>query len=433
MLKPQSTGTARGCIDCDGANGLTRRSLLKAGVFSFMGLGLLDLLKVSALADGGGRCDSVILIWLAGGPSHIDTFDPKPGQATNGPFKPIDTTADGIQLCEHFPTVAKQMKHASLIRSLTSKEGSHERATYQMHTGYAPLGSITHPSLGSLVVKTLPRKNKEIPAYVSIGDTSFGAGFLGAEVAPFYIGDANNPTRNLTHDRDVNEQRFNQRIDLLRNLDLPFAIEKRHDNIEGYAVQFREAISMMKSKSVEAFDLKKEDAAKIKKYGDNNFGKACLIARRLVEKGVRFVEVSMGGWDNHNEAFQALPGMCSRLDMALGNLIDDLQTSGLLDKTLVLCTGEFGRTPKINAQNGRDHFPRVWSGLAAGGGVKKGFCYGASDATGSEVKDGPVKPGDLHATMFHLLGVDYRKEHQTPMGRPIKIVDQGTPITGLMA
>lgn len=435
MAKIQPTGHACGIIDCDGRNGLNRRNFLKTGVFGFMGLGLLDLLKASVLADGAAAsgCDSVILVWLSGGPSHIDTFDPKPGQPTAGPFKPINTTADGIQISEVLPTVAKQMKHASLIRSLTSKEGSHERATYEMHTGYKPLGSITHPSLGSLVIKTKGRKNEEIPAYVSIGGTSFGAGFLGAQAAPFYIGDPNNPTRNLTFDREVTEGRFRSRVDLLKNLDMGFAAQKRGEVIEEYAVQFREAVRMMYSKSVEAFDLKKEDPERIKKYGDNGFGKSMLIARRLVEQGVRFVECSLGGWDNHNDIQKALGDNCKTLDPALGNLIEDLNASGHLKRTLVICTGEFGRTPKVNGTAGRDHYPRVWSGLVAGGGVKAGMVYGSSDATGSEVKDSPVRPGDLHATMFDLLGIDFTKEHQTDQGRPIKVVNEGKPLKGLIA
>ncbi|MCW8132325.1 MAG: DUF1501 domain-containing protein [Planctomycetota bacterium] len=435
MAKIQPTGKADGCIDCDGKNGLSRRSFFKTGVFGFMGLGLLDLMKANLLAEGaaGSGCDSVILVWLAGGPSHIDTFDPKPGQPTAGPFKPINTSADGIQICEHFPQLAKQMKHGSLVRSLTSKEGSHERATYEMHTGYKPLGSITHPSLGSLVIKTKGRKNEEIPAYVSIGGTSFGAGFLGAQVAPFYIGDPNNPTRNLSFDREVTEGRFRQRVELLKNLDMRFAGEKRGEVIEEYAVQFREAVRMMYSKSVEAFDLKKEDAEKIKKYGENGFGRSMLIARRLVDQGVRFVECSLGGWDNHNDIDKAIANNAKTLDPALSNLVEDLNASGQLKRTLVICTGEFGRTPKVNGTGGRDHYPRVFSAFVAGGGVKQGYVYGSSDATGTEVKDLPVKPGDLHATMFDQLGIDFTKEFQTDQGRPIKIVNEGKPLKDLIA
>jgi hypothetical protein len=283
------------------------------------------------------------------------------------------------------------------------------------------------------VIKTKGRKNEEIPGYVSIGGTSFGAGFLGAQVAPFYIGDPNNPTRNLAFDREVTEGRFRSRVELLKNLDMGFAAEKRGDVIEEYAVQFREAVGMMYSKSVEAFDLKKESPEKIKKYGDNGFGKSMLIAKRLVEKGVRFVECSLGGWDTHNDVAKNVAGNCATLDPALSSLIDEMNASGQLKRTLVICTGEFGRTPKMNGTGGRDHYPRVWTAVVAGGGVKPGIVYGSSDATGTEPKDNPVRPGDLHATMFDLLGIDFTKEHQTEQGRPIKVVNEGKPIKGLIA
>src|SRR5579862_650876 len=199
MPKTQATGNQHGSIDCDGTAGWSRRSFFKAGALGFLGMNLVDLLRSTVLAGPNdvAKCDSVILVWLAGGPSHIDTFDPKPGQATNGPYKAIDTSATGIQVCEHMPTIARNMKHASLIRSLTSKEGAHERATYEMHTGYKPLGSIAHPSLGSVVVQQKGKRNEEIPAYVSIGNTTFGAGFLGSQFAPFYIGNIDNPSQNL--------------------------------------------------------------------------------------------------------------------------------------------------------------------------------------------------------------------------------------------
>lgn len=435
MSKPIPTGTARGNVDCDGQNGVSRRNFVKTGVFGFMGLSLLDLMKASVLADGAAisKCDAVILLWLAGGPSHIDTFDPKPGQATNGPFKPRNTSVDGIQIGEHLPVIGRNMKHAALIRSLTSKEGSHERATYEMHTGYKPLGSIKHPSLGSLVVQQKEKKNPEIPAYVHIGGPSFGAGFLGTQMAPFYIGDPNAPTRNLDFHTTVDHERFTRRVHLLNGLDKEFASQNRDQTVLDYGNYNKDAVRMMYSKSVEAFDLNKEPEIYRKGYGDNNFGKGCLMARRLVEKGVRFVEVTLGGWDTHNDAFTAIERNCNTLDPALGTLLEDLNARGLLKRTMVICTGEFGRTPTINARNGRDHYPRVWSGLIAGGGIKAGYVHGSSDALGAGVKDDPVGPGELHATMFECLGVDYAKENTTDQGRPIRVVEKGKPVQGLLA
>ncbi len=431
------TGIQHGLTDCDGQHGVNRRNFIKTGVFGFMGMGLMDIMKVSALAGDSeiSKCDSVILVWLAGGPSHIDTFDPKPGQPTNGPFKPTKTSADGIIISEHLPTIARNMKHASLIRSFTNKEGSHDRATYHMHTGYKPLGSIKHPSIGSLLIKEKGKRNEEIPAFISIGRQSYGAGFLGTEVAPFYIGNANNPTQNLKEHASVDRKRFARRIDLLQMLDHTFVAQKRAATVKDYGSYYRDAVGMMFAESTKAFDLQQERnlPMQLQRYGDNAFGRSLLMARRLVERGVRFVEVSLGGWDTHNENFEAVQARSATLDPGLGTLIEDLNARGLLKRTLVICTGEFGRTPKINGRNGRDHYPRVWSGLIAGGGTKAGYVHGSSDAQGKAVKDDPVKPGDLHATMFELLGVNYAKENYTDQGRPIRIVDKGKPVKGLMA
>jgi hypothetical protein len=433
MFKPAATGTQRGVIDCDGRNGVSRRAFCAAGALSFMGLSLVDLLHKSVLAGETdvAKCDAVILIWLAGGPSHIDTFDPKPGQPTNGPYKALATSADGIQLCEHFPTLAKNMHLASLIRSLTSKEGSHERATYEMHTGYKPLGSIAHPSMGSLVIQQKGRRNEEIPAYVSVGGTSFGAGFLGSNFAPFLIGDVNDPLRNVNFATGIDEERFKRRIDLLNGVDREFSRQANDEAVRDQGGYQRDALRMMWSKSVEAFDLKREEPRHIRDYGDNPFGRSVLMARRLVEKGVRFVEVTLGGWDTHNDGFNAIQNNLSRLDPALGTLLEDMQARGMLKRTMVICAGEFGRTPKINAQDGRDHYPRCFSALIAGGGIKGGHVHGSSDATGSEPKDNPAQIGDLHATMCDALGIDHTKENMTQQGRPIKVVDKGKPIKEL--
>ena len=438
MNRPLATGVSRGVVDCDGKSGMTRRSIMGAGAMGFLGMNLVDMLRSTVLAAPSdmAKCDSVILLWLAGGPSHIDTWDPKPGQASGGPAKPINTSATGIQLSEHMPNIARNMKHCALIRSMTSKEGAHERATYEMHTGYKPLASIGHPSIGSLVVQQKGKKNPEIPAYVSVGNQSFGAGFLGSQFAPFYIGDINNPDRNLVFPKGVDDARFKRRVDMLKEVDKEFSHQDRDNTVKEYANYYRDAIKMMYSSSVDAFNLKGDKGEKpetIKAYGDNNFGRSVLMARRLVERGVRFVECSLGGWDNHQKVFDNVEKNLNTLDPALGNLIEDLNARGLLKRTMVICTGEFGRTPKINANDGRDHYPRCFSTFLAGGGLKEGFVYGSSDATGSEPKDKPATIGDLHATIFDALGVDYTKENQSPQGRPIRVVDKGKSIKDLIA
>ena len=438
MNRPMATGISKGVVDCDGKSGLSRRSAMKAGAIGFLGMNLVDMLRSTVLAAPSdmAQCDSVILLWLAGGPSHIDTWDPKPGQSTGGPFKAINTSATGIQLSEHMPTVARNMKYCSLIRSMSSKEGAHERATYEMHTGYKPLASIGHPSIGSLVVQQKGKKNPEIPAYVSVGNASFGAGFLGSQFAPFYIGDINNPDRNLVFPKGVDDARFKRRVDMLKEVDKEFSHQDRDNTVKEYANYYRDAIKMMYSSSVDAFNLKGAGGEKpetIKAYGDNNFGRSVLMARRLVERGVRFVECSLGGWDNHQKCFDAVEKNLNTLDPALGNLIEDLNARGLLKRTMVVCTGEFGRTPKINANDGRDHYPRCFSTFVAGGGIKQGFVYGKSNETGAEPKENPVTIGDLHGTIFEALGVDYTKENQTPQGRPIRVVDKGKAIKDLLA
>ncbi len=439
MNRPAATGTSKGVVDCDGKSGLSRRSLMKAGAFSFLGMNLVDLLQTTCLAGPTdlAKCDSVILIWLAGGPSHIDTWDPKPGQSSGGPGKAIDTTASGVRISEHFPTVARQMRHAALIRSMTSKEGAHDRATYEMHTGYKPLASIAHPSLGSLVVQQKGKKNPEIPAYVSVGQQSFGAGFLGSQFAPFYIGDINNPDRNLIFPKGVDDDRFKRRVDMLREVDREFSHQDRDNVVKEYAAYYKDAVKMMYSKSIVALNVNDsatgEKPSTIKAYGDNPFGRSVLTARRLVEAGVRFVECSMGGWDMHQKVFDGIQTRAAQLDPALGNLIDDLNARGLLKRTMVICTGEFGRTPKINANDGRDHYPRCFSTFIAGGGIKEGYVHGSSDASGAEPKDNPTTIGDLHATIFEALGVDATKENQTNQGRPIRLVDKGKAVKDLLA
>jgi len=440
MSKIPATGIQHGSIDCDGTCGPTRRSFMKTGAVSFLGLSLMDMMRASAFAANSevSKCDSVILIWLAGGPSHIDTFDPKPGQATAGQFKPINTSATGIQLCEHMPTIAKNMNQMSLVRSMTSKEGSHERATYEMHTGYKPLASIAHPSIGSLVVQQRGKRNEDIPGYVAIGgagqnQSAFGAGFLGSQVAPFFVADANNASRNLNFPKGTDDDRFKRRFDIKNELDKEFSTRYSNETVSDYGTYYRDAVHMMYSKSVEAFDLSKEKAATLKAYGETGIGRAALMARRLVENGVRFVELGMGGWDTHADGATAIEKNLNSLDPAVGNLVEDLNARGMLKRTLIICTGEFGRTPKINERGGRDHYPKCFSALLAGGGLKGGYVYGSSDTTGAEVKDNPCSIGDLHATMCEAMGIDYTKENMSPQGRPIRVVDKGKAVKELFA
>lgn len=409
---------------------LSRRHFLAMGAAGFLGLNLFPEVLYAESAEGA-TADHCILLWLSGGPSHIDTFDPKPGQATGGPFQAISTAADGIQLSQHLPKLAKQMKHAALIRSLTSGEGSHERATYVWHTGYKPIGSIEHPTIGATIASETVRKNKDLPAYVSVGPGTLGAGYLGSAYAPYRVGDAKQPTANLEYHKGVNPGRFRRRIKLLNQLDREFARHYKGEIIEDYAQYYRDAVKMMHARTVTAFDIEKEESKTRERYGMTPFGQGCLLAKRLVEVGVRFVEVSLGGWDTHDDNFNRVQRNLGILDPAVASLIEDLKKSGRLDRTMVVCMGEFGRTPVINARAGRDHYPRVWSGLIAGGGVKGGQVIGSSSKDGGSVKDRAVKVGDLHATIFRAIGVDLKTEFTSPGGRPFKIVQKGAPVKEL--
>jgi hypothetical protein len=410
---------------CEEYRELTRRRFLGAtvggGVASFLGLANPQLL-FGAL--GGNRtADSVILLWMAGGQSHLDTWDPKPGTDTGGPFAAIDTAVKGIQISEHLPRIAKQFKDISLIRSLTSREGSHERATYLMHTGYAPLGSFQHSTIGSVIAKTMDHDTIDLPPYISIGGQTWPAGYLGSGYAAFRVGNPNEPTQNIDYHKGVDAKRFQNRLALLNQFDREFAKGRSGaEVIKAYANHYEAAYRLMKSRDVSAFDLAREPQALRARYELTFFGQGCLLARRLVEKKVRFVEVNLGGWDTHQNNFDTVSKQSDVLDPAISTLIEDLRSHDLLPRTVVLLCSEFGRTPKINANQGRDHWPRVWSAMLAGGGVAGGRVVGASTPDGSEVADNPVSIGALHATLCRCLDLDPTAVNYAPDGRPIRIV-----------
>lgn len=405
---------------------LSRRRFLgkSAGVTAAGFLGLANPELLFAKSGPKAKAKNIILLWMSGGQSHIDTWDPKPGTDTGGPFEAIKTAAKGIQISQHLPNTAKQFKDISLIRSLTSREGSHERAAYLMHTGYKPLGSFQHSTLGSVVAKMKDRLNDDLPPYVTIGGRTWPAGFLGSHYAPFHIGDPNNPTDNLEFHRSIDAKRFQRRLKLLGQFDRKFAKQYRgKEVVEAYTNHFQAAYDMMRSPGVAAFDLDKEPADIRERYGATFFGQGCLLARRLVQVGIRFVEVTLPGWDTHGDNFTQVANLCSDLDQAYSSLISDLRRLDLLDTTLVLLCSEFGRTPQINAGNGRDHWPRVWSAAIAGGGIKGGQLVGASTPGGEEVDKDPIQVGQLHATICHALDINPKEMNYAQDGRPIRVVE----------
>jgi hypothetical protein len=369
---------------------------------------------------------------MAGGPSQIDTFDPKPGTSTGGEFKAISTSVSGIQISEHLPQLAKEMKDLAIIRSMTSKEGNHDRARYYVHTGYTPAGVTQHPSFGSVVAKELISKSQGLPAYVSINGPAAGAGLLGVNFAPFVIRDAEKPPENLSYAGHVTKDRFKDRKQLLDAVNAQFRSNHQQEQLAKKEAIYERAIDLMNSPSLTAFDVEKEPSVVRDRYGRTKTGSAFLMARRLVESGVKFVEVEMSGWDTHNDNFTETQALMNELDPAYASLIRDLRERGLLESTLVVWIGEFGRTPKINAKAGRDHWPQNWCSVLAGGGIRGGQIVGSTDQTGMSIKDRPVTVPDLYATLCHSLGIDETKYNSSPLGRPIRIVDKGQAVTELI-
>ena len=412
--------------------GFSRRSFLRhvsmgalaAGTCSFH-----DLMSVSA-EELRKQGRSMILLWMAGGPSQFETFDPKPNTSSAGDKSVIQTSVSGIEISEDWKNTAKVMSDIALIRSMTNKEGNHQRATYQMHTGYVPSGSVKHPSLGSNIAREIGNRELDIPSIVSVGATT-GAGFLGVDYEPFNVNNPGNIPNNVA--ATVPDRRFEKRLGLLGRLDTEFASRGGEVVVKNHSKIYNKASSLVLSPQTEVFDLSKEPDSLRQQYGESNFGKGCLLARRLVEAGSTFIEVRSNGWDNHFNISEVISPRSKEVDAGMAALITDLKQRGMLDRTLVVWMGEFGRTPKINARAGRDHYPRVFSAAVAGGGVKGGQVIGSSTDDGSAVKDRPVNVTDLFSSICHSLKVDPKKENMSPLGRPMKIVDGGEVVNELFS
>jgi hypothetical protein len=418
---------------------MTRRQLLGraigAGGAAF--LGLLDPAILFAKPRKGPRkAESVILLWMGGGMSHIDTFDPQPGSDIGGPIQAIATTAEGIRISQYLPRLAREFKHLSLIRSVTGSEFDHDRATYVLHTGYPPLSSMKHSTLGSVVAKYMgPPHDECLPPYVSIG-IDWAAGYLGPKYAPYYVGAAQQANANLVVPQGLGQERFNDRLKLLKEFDKSFnRLHVGDAAMAAYAQSYSAALLMMRPQTAKVFNLDDEPQAVREAYGaKSGFGQGCLLARRLVQAGVRFVEVALGGWDTHQENFPRVEQLSGELDVAASTLIQDLHGKGLLERTILLVASEFGRTPTINGNGGRDHWPRVWSAVIGGGGLQGGRLIGRSDR-GQEVADRPIRVGELHATICEALGIDFTQTNHSPEKRPFRIVkdESAAPIKELFA
>jgi hypothetical protein len=413
----------------------SRRDFMRlsaAGVFGTSLSGWLKVLADNAKASpAAGKHKSCILLWMDGGPSHKDTFDLKPESKGAGDFKPMATSAPGIQISEHLPNLAKEMHHGVLVRGMNSPEGAHGRAKYFAHTGYREgQGGLTYPSIGAIASSEIGRADASVPNFVAIGNRSFGSGFLGPKHQPLLV---QNPDRGVEDLKTfVTDRQFNRRVGLLEQMETAFYREQSFGGITDHKTNYERAVKLMQSKEAKAFDLSLEPSSAKSKYGSGNFANGCLMARRLIEVGVPFVEVGLGGWDTHTDNFDRVKKLSGQIDSAMAALISDLKDRGLLESTLVCWMGEFGRTPAINgrgAKPGRDHYPKAWSLAMFGGGIRGGQTIGATDKEGAKVTDRQTSVQDFLATTCELLGIDYTKKNDTPVGRPITIVEKAKPFT----
>ncbi len=429
---------------CDHAAHFSRRQLLVSGGGTLFFGALASRLAAAEVADKASKARprSVIVLWLEGGPSQLETFDPHVGGKIGGESKAIQTSLKGVQFSDTLPQLAELADRTTVIRSVVSKEGDHERAVYNIKTGYRPDQTLVHPSLGAVLCHE-SNLGADIPRHVSIlptGNVSRG-GYLGAAFDPFKVYDPAGKVPDI--ERRVEQDRYDRRVDDLLNMaESKFRrnrLVKSEEQRTLHAATTRSALTMMTSDQLDAFDVTKESTAVRDAFGDSAFGRGCLAAIRLIEVGVRCVEVTLTGWDSHinNQSLQA--SACQTLDAAAASLIKQLEERDLLETTMVVIGGEFGRTPVINAAGGRDHWPHGFSMMLAGCGIRRGSVYGATagdedfkaDKSIENVSD-PVTVADLHATMLTALGVQYNREVQTPIGRPM-FLSEGQPIRAVLS
>jgi len=396
---------------------------------------------------------SVIVLWMGGGPATIDIWDLKPGRPTGGEFREINTSVSGIKISEHMPKVAEQMRNLVILRSLTTTEGDHNRGRQLMHTSYTPNPALAFPSIGAVAAHEAPKlagyRDISLPNYISVGGAADGPGFLGMNYAPFTVQNPGTPPENIRPPQAMGqgteaEERIRRRQRLFYTFEdqftssrVPHLSEKDRakfaDASKAHNDIYKKGFSLVASKEGKVFDLKGEPAALQSAYGNNPFGRAALMARRLVESGVSAVELTLGGWDTHNQTFNAhSTRLQPTLDNAMGTLVKDLVDRGMWQNTVLVWMGEFGRTPRINQNVGRDHWARCWSVVIGGGAIKGGQTYGTTDADGMNVATNPVRVGDMFATIYRGLGIDPTTQIRDPIGRPFAIAGgNGRPIEQL--
>lgn len=396
----------------------------------------LDLLQSPVLAaEVKQQQKHVILLWLAGGPSQLETWDPKPGRPTGGPFRAIPTNVPGVHISELMPKLAQRMQHTAVIRSLNTRNADHGGGAAMMETGRAVEQGLPYPDLGAMIANELGRADSPVPDYVSMYTSTEGrrkgtSGFLGARYAPMFLTEQMVP-ENIRKLDQLSELDHIQRSDLRAFLANRFVEGRNSSSVSSHNQAYQRVRGIMASEKL--FDIEQEPLEMRAKYGPTQFGEQCLIARRLVEAGVPFVKVARAWWDSHGQNFETHLELVTELDHVMSTLIDDLQDRGLLEHTLIITLGEFGRTPGINSSLGRDHFASAWSSSLTGCGVKGGAVYGKTDADGQTVVDGEIKAGELFATIFEAVGIDSKKEYHIG-ARPVPIVDFGAkPIREVLA
>ena len=409
---------------------LRRRGFLRCLPAAALAAGSLDwqgrlAAQATQLRQQARAC---ILLWMQGGPSQFETFSPKPGHANGGETTAIATSVPGIQISEHLPAVAGSMDEICIIRSMNSKEGSHPRASYLAHTGYIPTASIKHPTIGAHVAHQVGDLDSNLPDFVRIGRvrSASGGGLLGINYDPFVLNDASRTPDNTTP--GTSTERDQRRLGLLDSLQEESEATEKKQEVRDHRKVYGKASRMVLSSDMKAFDIAQEPSSIRQKYGTSSFASGCLMARRLVEAGVPFVEVSAGNWDTHQDNFERTGTLCNQVDQPFAFLLEDLRQRGLLEQTLVVWMGEFGRTPRINARSGRDHYPRAYNIALAGAGVRGGQVIGTTDPGGVGVEDRPVGTADLLRTIFQAVHVDADHENMSNVGRPITVVDGGETV-----
>lgn len=424
---------------------LTRRHFVSGAAKALLGVSTLPasmLFSGNVLAAGAGAsplkqvatAKRVIYLYMSGGMSHLDILDPKAGNEAMGPTKTINSKVDGIRLGEYMPQLARRTDKIALIRSMSSTQGAHKQGNYMMHTSYELRSSIRHPAMGAWLLKFQPKANPSLPGNVVIGNDSQhpGSGFFESKLQPLMINDPEGGLQNSAPlPRLSDPEVFREHVELASKLDSEFVRRYNQRNVRAYTDMYDDALQLMRSADLAAFDISKEPEALRERYGKNNFGQGVLLARRLAEHGVRFIEVTSGGWDTHTGNFVNLPEKAEELDQALSTLLDDLDRRGMLQETLVVLATEFGRTPEINQNEGRDHHPQAFSCMLAGGGIQGGQVWGATDERGGKVTENKVTIPDFNATVAYALGLPLDHVLYSPSMRPFTVVDKGQPVTRL--